>query len=241
MIRSDHGAARDALDELRLVTERTIAAGAGMAIPWLQLATYYCQAATGEFEQARAGFSIYADTQSAGPYATVIALSMLTRVELSLGDAESAAEHAQAAVEIATGPLPNPLYASTARHQLAMAVLLGGECGEAERLAREALAVAVENQLGAVVPPTLEVLALVAEALESYDESAGILGAAERVRDEIGHVHWAPERVSIQALRTRLLAALGPDRLANALAEGRALTTDEVVGWSSRARERPAG
>ena len=92
-----------------------------------------------------------------------------------------------------------------------------------------------------MVPPTLEVLALVAEALESYDESAGILGAAERARDEIGHVRWAPEEVGIQALRTRLLAALGPDRLANALAEGRALTTDEVVGWSSRARKRPAG
>jgi predicted ATPase/class 3 adenylate cyclase len=244
MVRSDHGEARDALDELRIVTERTIAAGAGMAIPWLQLATYYCQAATGAFEQARAGFSIYADTQSAGPYATVIALSMLTRVELSLGDAKSAAKHAQAAVEIATGPLPNPLYAATARHQLAMAVLLGGEAGEAERLAREALAVAVDNQLGAVVSPTLEVLALVAEALESYDESAGILGAAGRARDEIGHVRWAPEEDGIQALRTRLLAALGPDRLATALAEGRALTTDEVVGWSRRARDarkRPAG
>jgi predicted ATPase/class 3 adenylate cyclase len=244
MLRSEHGEAHDALDELRTVTGRTIAAGAGLAIPWLRLATYYCLAATGGLEQAAAGLAVYADAQSAGPYATVIALSMLTRVELSLGDGERAAKHAEAAVEITAGPLPNPLYAATARHQLAMAVLRRGERDAAERLAHEALVVAVENQLGAVVPPTLEVLAFVAEALDSYDESARILGAAERARDEIGHVRWAPEQAGIQALGTRLLAALGPDRLADALAEGRALTTDEAVGWSRRARDarkRPVG
>jgi predicted ATPase/class 3 adenylate cyclase/DNA-binding CsgD family transcriptional regulator len=244
LLRCEHGEADGALGELRSVTERTLAAGAGLAIPWLQLVTYYCQAATGELEQAAAALAIYADTQIAGPYATIIALTMLTRVELSLGDAERAAKHAQAAVEIATGPLPNPLYAATARHQLAMAMLLEGERGEADRVAHEALGIAVENQLAAVLPPTLEVLALVAEALESDDESARILGAAERARDQIGHVRWAPEQAATQALETRLLAALGTDRLAGALAEGRALTTDEAVTWLRRARgarKRPTG
>ncbi|MGZ6564447.1 MAG: helix-turn-helix transcriptional regulator [Solirubrobacteraceae bacterium] len=244
MLRCEHGEAREALDELGTVTERTLAAGAGLAIPWLQLATYYCQAATGELEEAAAALAVYADTHVAGPYATVIALTILARVELSVGDGEGAAKHARAAIEIATGALPNPLYAASAHQQLAMAMLLGGERSEADRLAHEALGLAVENELGAVLPPTLDTLALVADALESHKESARILAAAERAREEIGHVRWTREQAGIEALGTRLLAALGPDRLADALAEGRALTTDEAVGWLRRARgarKRPAG
>jgi DNA-binding CsgD family transcriptional regulator len=242
--RCELGEARDALDELGRVTERTIAAGAGLAIPWLQLATYYCQAATGELEHAAAALAVYADTGVAGPYATVMALTMLSRVELSLGDGEAAAKHAGAAIEIAAGPLPNPLYAATARQQLAMAMFLQGERAEAERLAHDALGTAIENQLAAVLPPTLEVLALVTEAVESHEESARILGAAGRAREAISHLRWAREQASIEALEARLSTALGPDRLAEALAEGRTLSTNEAVGWLRRARgtrKRPAG
>jgi DNA-binding CsgD family transcriptional regulator len=165
-------------------------------------------------------------------------------VELSLGNGDRACRHARAAMEITAGALPNPPYAASARQQLAMALLQGGERSEAQRLAYEALEIAVENELAAILPQTLETVALVAEALESYEESVRILGAAERGREEIGHVRWTREQAGIEALRTRLLAALGPDRLADVLAQGRALTTDEVVRWLRRARgarKRPAG
>jgi predicted ATPase/DNA-binding CsgD family transcriptional regulator len=236
ILRCERGEAREALDELEVVTDRTRASGAGLAMPWLELATSYCQAATGDLDRAAAALAIYADTDIAGPYATVIALTMLARVELSLGDGEAASKHARAAMEITAGALPNPPYAASARQQLAVALLQGGERSEAERLAHEALEIAVEHELAAILPRTLETLALVAELLESYEESARILGAAERAHEEMGHVRWTREQAGIEALRTRLLAALGPDRLADALAQGRALTTDEAARWLRRAR-----
>ena len=85
---------------------------------------------------------------------------------------------------------------------------------------------------------------MTAEALESYEESARIVGAAEQALEQIGHVRWAREQDAIEALQARLHARLGPEMLAERLAEGRSMSTDETTGWLRRARgsrQRPAG
>jgi DNA-binding CsgD family transcriptional regulator len=225
--------------------ERSIAAGAGLAIPWLELATFTARAAAGELEQTRTSLAEYVrEGTSGGPYGTVIALTLLGRIELALGAFDGAGEHARAAIEIADGQLDNPFYGAAARTQLAAVLLAGGESAEAERLSHEALATAVQRGYRPLIAPVLDLLAVVAASLESFDESARILGAAQRARDELGHVPWEPEQAGADALAEHLRAALGDDEYGRALAEGSRLSTEEAIGWLRRARgarKRPAG
>ena len=110
LTRCERGEAAAALADLGPVMERSIVAGAGLAIPWLQLATFIAQAASGDLELARASLADFVDTRaSGGPYGTALALTVLGRVELSLGLVEKTAEHAQMAADIADGKLGNPL------------------------------------------------------------------------------------------------------------------------------------
>lgn len=245
LTRCERGEAAAALADLGPVMERSIVAGAGLAIPWLQLATFIAQAASGELELARASLADFVDTRaSGGPYGTALALTVLGRVELSLGLVEKTAEHAQMAADIADGKLGNPLLGATARLQLSAVALAGGDRGEAERLAHEALDSAVEHQFRPLLAPALEVLAAVAAAFESFEEAARILGAAEHAREEIGHVRWMREQEAIDGLRAGLVLALGEQAFAQAVEAGQALSTEEAIGWVRRARgarKRPAG
>ena len=245
LTRCDRGEAQEVLAELGPVMERSIAAGAGLAIPWLQLAIFSARAALGESEQTRAALSEHiVSGASGGPYGTVIELTLLGRIELSLGEFDSAGEHARAAIEIADGKLGNPLYGAAARTQLAAVTLAGGEPTEAERLAHEALCAAVEYGYRALVAPVLDVLAVVAASLESFEESARIAGAAQRALEELEHVRWEREQAAAAALAEHLRAALGEDEYDQAFAAGHELSTDEAIGWLRRARgarKRPPG
>ena len=115
---------------------------------------------------------------------------------------------------------------------------------DAERLAQEALAIAIEHQFAADVFPALDILAQAAAAVDSVEEAARILGAAERARTDRGRVRWKHEQSAIDELRERLRLAIGEDRLAAEIDAGRALSTDDAVAWLRRARgtrKRPAG
>jgi predicted ATPase/class 3 adenylate cyclase/DNA-binding CsgD family transcriptional regulator len=245
LTRCDHGAADEALAELGSVTERSIAAGAGLAIPWLELSTFTARAAVGDLEQTRASLSEYVSSgASGGPYGTVIALTLLGRIDLSLGEFDGAGGHAQAAIEIADGKLGNPFYGAAARTQLAAVALAGGSPAEAERLAHEALATAVEQGYRPLVAPVLDVLAVTAASLESLEESSRIAGAAQRAFDQLGHVRWEREQAAVDALAAQLRSALDEDGYDRAWAAGHALETDAAISWLRRARgarKRPAG
>jgi Bacterial regulatory proteins, luxR family len=161
-----------------------------------------------------------------------------------LGELESAAEHARRAMQMSDEQLRNPLIGATARLRRAAATLLGGEPAQAERLAHESLGTAVEHGFRPLLFPLLDVLAGVAVALESYEEGARILGAAERVREEIGHVRWEHEQRLVDALHARVRSELGDENAAGAFESGRAMSSEEAIGWLRRARgtrKRPAG
>ncbi|HTZ88396.1 MAG TPA: LuxR C-terminal-related transcriptional regulator [Solirubrobacteraceae bacterium] len=242
---ADRGEAEPAQQEVGPAMERAVSAGAGMAIPILELATSYAQAAAGEYEPARAGLQQVVD-QGAGDslQGTTFTLTMLARVELAHGMPSAAAEHATTARELAQGSLANQLLASTANNLLAACALAADEPSEAETLAHAALADAVEHDFRPQVQSALDVLAGVAAMLESYEEAARILGASERLREELGHVRWDAEQVAIERLRDALGGALGEREATETIEEGRAMGTADAIGWLRRARgarKRPAG
>jgi predicted ATPase/class 3 adenylate cyclase/DNA-binding CsgD family transcriptional regulator len=242
---TEQGAARQALAELGPAMERAVSAAAGMAIPTLWMATLYAQAAEGELDTARAQLQQLIDEGAGGSlHGMAYGLTMLARVELSLGLHAQAAEHAGAAREIADQRLENPLLGATANGQLGLCALTRGEPGEAEQLAHAALDDAVAHDFRAQVQSALDTLARVAAALESHEEAARILGAAERARESLGHVRWPAEQATIEALRGQLSEALGERGAAETIEEGRAMSSEDALGWLRRARgsrKRPAG
>jgi DNA-binding CsgD family transcriptional regulator len=119
-----------------------------------------------------------------------------------------------------------------------------GEWGEAEALLHEALAPRVERKLWLYLPYTLDELAAVAAGLESYEESARLLGAVEGGRAKLGLARWAPDEPRFAALETNVRDALGGEAFEAAHAEGGALTLEEAAAWVRRARgtrKRPSG
>ncbi len=245
ILRAERGAGEAELADLGAAMERSLAAAAGLAISPLQVAIPYAQASAGLLEQARGSLEEYlAQGAAGGPYEMALALSALARTELGLGLLDSAAEHAQAVAEIAEGSLDNPMFRATARQALAVVALARGEATEAEQLAHQSLANATEHDLAPYVYPALDVLAAVAAALESFEEAARILGAADRAREELGRVRWDREQEAVDALKERLSAELGAEALAEAVAQGSEMSTEEAIGWLRRtrgSRKRPSG
>jgi predicted ATPase/DNA-binding CsgD family transcriptional regulator len=245
ILRAERGDGEAALADLGPVMERSLASAAGLAISPLQLAIAYTQASAGLLEQARASLQEGLEQEAAGgPFEMASSLSLLARTELALGLLDSAAEHAQAIAEIADGPLDNPTFRATASLVLACVALARGESSEAEGLAHKALGAAIEHGLPPYVFPSLDVLAAVAGALDSFEEAGRILGAAERAREELGRVRWAPEQALVEELQERLRAELGESAVAEAIAQGAAMSTEQAIGWLRRARgsrKRPAG
>jgi predicted ATPase/class 3 adenylate cyclase/DNA-binding CsgD family transcriptional regulator len=243
MIRIERGRGEDVLVDLGPVLERSIAAAAGLAIPVLHQAIACAQASVGMLDSARASLTRYVEQGAdGGVFGMAIGLLWLARTELALDQLDAVADHATQALDIARA-LSNPAIAATADHARAAVALRRGDARQAERLAHEALALAVEHDLTPNIAPSLELLAQTAAAFESYHEAARILGAAERVRGTLGRVRWPPEQTVIEQLADQLHAAL-PDRtFGEALAQGRTMTTSEAIAWLRRARgtrKRPA-
>jgi DNA-binding CsgD family transcriptional regulator len=251
MLRSDRGDGAAALSKLGPVIDASIAAGAGLAIPPLRAAMSYVAACAGDVETARisAAQRVEAALGTHGPgegnalpagpsgaYGQAVGLSMLARIELAAEDPTAAADHARLACEIADRALGNQLIGAAARRCLAMAALAHDDVSDAERLAHEALAIAIDHRFAADIFPALDLLARAAAALESHEEAARILGAADRAREELGRVRWRHEQSAIDDLRERLRLALGDDQLATEIDAGRALSTSDAVAWLRRAR-----
>ncbi len=245
LLRAERGQGATALAELQPAMEYAIATGAGLAMPALLAGTFYAQASIGQLEQARDSLTWYVEANiGGGPYGTASALTFLARIELCLGESNKAAAHTRAARKMNDTQLRNPLIDATARQHLAATALAKHEPSDAERIAHEALTAAVEHGFRPLLYPVLDILAGVAVTLKSFEEGARILGAAERAREEIGHVRWAREQERIDTLHQLVQAELGQDAYAQALQDGRAMTTNEAIGWLRRARgtrKRPAG
>jgi predicted ATPase/class 3 adenylate cyclase/DNA-binding CsgD family transcriptional regulator len=245
ILRAERGDGLAALADLDPVLERSVADAAGLAFSPLHLAIAYAQASSGQLEQARALVSESLNQGAAGgPSEMAFDLSLLARVEIGLGLFDSAAEHARAVAEILDGSLENPMFSAIANRLLAVVALARGEATDAEAFAHKALATTTEHDLAPYVFCALDILAATAAALESFAEAARIFGAAERARKQLGRVRWAYEQAAVDALKERLADELGGQALAESVAQGEAMSTEEAIGWLRRARgtrKRPAG
>ena len=114
---------------------------------------------------------------------------------------------------------------------------------DAERTVHDAIGPLIEHGFRPDLPAAFDTLAEIAAGLESHEEAARLLGAAECARQEVGLAPWQHEAERSAALASRMREQLGDASYDEASAAGRALTTDEALAYVRRARgerRRPA-
>jgi DNA-binding CsgD family transcriptional regulator len=164
-------------------------------------------------------------SDSAGSMYTVHALLALDRID-------------EARAEIETDrPNFRPVITPYLMAVDALIARADGNLVAAEELAHEALSHQHQTGLRFFVAHTLEALAGIAAARESYVEFARLAGAAQALRDEMGYVLRYPYEQRVR--NTDLPAArcaLGDEAFDAAFAEGSALDEDAAVAYAQRAR-----
>lgn len=125
---------------------------------------------------------------------------------------------------------------AAAKEDLGRVAAARGDWAAAEGLLHEVLAIRVQHDFAAQVPPALDALAEVAAGLESYEETARTLGVAQGARERLGMARWAPDEPRCRELADLARHALGAERYVDVFEEGRALSLEEAVAWIRRAR-----
>ena len=119
-----------------------------------------------------------------------------------------------------------------------------GALDRAEDHLHEALAIARPMRYKAAVVDALEVLGAIAADLDSFEEAARILSAADTLRDACGYLFRAPtQQRDHTATMEKLRGAMSASELADAWSEGAALSWEEACDYAGRGRgerKRPA-
>ena len=230
------GRAPRALEQMLDISAQTLLHGGSFAFAWIELLVAQAEAGCDRLRAARARLESLVNVDAWGmTHALAWAQAELAEVLRLLGEDDEAIRHGTRAVETA-GHLRNPWLAAKAQLTLGRLAARREEWAQAEHLHHDALATIWERRYLLELPSVLEALAEVAAGLESHTESARILGAAARMRDELGFVAWPAQRVALAALSERLGDALGTAAFEQALTDGRALDRAEAVLWLRRAR-----
>jgi predicted ATPase/DNA-binding CsgD family transcriptional regulator len=243
LVDAETGHAARGLERLGPARERAMALGAGVGMPWTEATIAQAQAALGRMDEARDAFEALIETWWFARHAMVWAEAGLAEVLRLEGNEHGAALHAERAIEVADG-MGHFFYRTRAIHVLGRLAAGRSEWGAAEGLHHQALAMITDRGFRAELPNSLEGLAGVAAGLESNEEAAALLGAAERARRELGLVAWEAQREEVGVLTNRIRETLGAEAFEAAWTQGADLSADEVVGWVRRARgsrKRPSG
>jgi predicted ATPase/class 3 adenylate cyclase len=115
---------------------------------------------------------------------------------------------------------------------LAYALILVGRLQEAGELAREALVLAREMHSPVAVMHLFETVADLARGRGDSEAAARLLGAAEQLRDELGEMPQRPTAEALRRAEAALRAAVGDQRYADLLAEGRAMPVDDAIAFA---------
>jgi predicted ATPase/class 3 adenylate cyclase/DNA-binding CsgD family transcriptional regulator len=222
---------------------RVLASGGGMALAFTQTQLACARAALGELAPARAILEAVVASGADYGYALATALVALGDVLRAQDEADGAEQRAREALEISER-VGSPALAASSRVLLGRLAAGRGDWSQAETLLHEALAPQAELQLRLWLPQTLEALAEIAAGLESSEEAARLLGAAQRARSDLGIVRWPPDEPRIHAFADAARAQMGDEAFAAAQADGASLSLDEAIAWIQRARgsrKRPSG
>jgi predicted ATPase/DNA-binding CsgD family transcriptional regulator len=187
----------------------------------------------GDYEQAEVfyaeGLSLSRELDSA--YLRFLFLSNWGWTSLLGGDHQRATLLIEEAVELArerrrrfTGLLPRAL------DTLGWAALVGGELGRAKAVLSESLTLCKELGDKGTLLMSLEGLACVAGAEGEGLRAARLFGAAEALMEATGYRLVPQERAVLEPYRTRIRSRLGERAWEEALAQGRAMGLDEVIG-----------
>ncbi len=157
---------------------------------------------------------------------------------LAQGDSAAARRSADEAVSTSVGC--HLAMALSSRARIAKAQ---GEPEQAERDAREALALAAEVDAHLITADALECLAGLVGSAGSHREAARLYGAAEAVRKETGTVRFKVYDDAYATAVDSVRDALGDSDFESAWAEGAAMSTLEAIAYARRGhggRKRPA-
>lgn len=159
-------------------------------------------------------------------------------VALARGDVDEARRWADEAVSMTTG-----WHLSAALTTRARVAIARGAPEQAKQDLHDALAHAadVKAQLG--VPDILESLAALAGDVDSHQEAARLLGAADAIRRRTGEVRFKTYQAAYDTALVSTRTALGQNDFDERWSEGAALSIDEAIAYTQRGRgerKRPA-
>jgi DNA-binding CsgD family transcriptional regulator len=228
----DPAAAVERLDACRA---RTIAAGAGWALPRIDIGLAHALAELGDIPTARSTLEPIVASGADWGYTLGLAAAQLTDTLRIAGDLTAAEARAEETLAIGER-IQVAVLVGLANEQLARLALSRDEPGHAEELIHRALAAYLGYGAVRCLPQTFDGLAEIAARLDSGEEAARILGAAHRLREELGLVRSRHDGPWIAALEQTLREQLGDPGFGDAFEQGTALSLTEAVIWMRHAR-----
>lgn len=236
LLDTDAGEPGAALERLELCREQMVVAGVGLGVHFVDAGIALTHAALGRLEEARRVLTALTEEHEGGyEWLRGMALLQLAQVERHRGDGDAAEACAKRALAVAEH-LGHAGLRARAHQQLARGAAAGQDWVRAEQLAQQALAVQAERSDHLDIPDSLDVLAEIAAGLESDEEAARLLGAADRARADLGLARWQLEQERADELAQRLGEVLGDEAMASATAAGQALSIGETIAYVRRAR-----
>ncbi|MGN6169081.1 MAG: LuxR C-terminal-related transcriptional regulator, partial [Solirubrobacteraceae bacterium] len=224
-----------AIARLQPVRARMVAAGAGLGLGLVESYLSLARATVGDVDDAREALEALVATGMDFGYLLSNAIVNLAEILRVGGQPVASQARAAEALAIAEG-IGNAATVAFAKEICGRLASSREQWTEAETLVHDALALRVEYRILLNVPQTFDALAEVAAGLESYEEAARVLGAAQRARVDLGLQRWSPDQPRFAQLEEDLRTALGDVAFEAALSSGLELSLDQAVAWIRRAR-----
>jgi DNA-binding CsgD family transcriptional regulator len=169
------------------------------------------------------------------PFLIIELKSMRARLALQAGDMAAALLALDQADASAVG-LGTPWYRAAVANLEGRVRHAQGDPSAAEDAHHRALALCVEYGFAAVAAETLEQLASVAAAGESWSEAGRLYGAAAALREHTGSKRAAPDEPAVAADLAAARTVLGEDEFEAVHTEGFALNLAAAAAYASRTR-----
>jgi predicted ATPase/class 3 adenylate cyclase/DNA-binding CsgD family transcriptional regulator len=227
----------------RTTLGRVLTTGAGMVLGMSNQILARTEIASGELSAARGHLETAIDVERSGfAYPLSWHLALMSTLERLEGNLDAAHHRAGEALEVAQR-LGSGWMQANAERVLGRLALAAGEAIEAERYVHDALGRLVVKGFALDIPECFDVLAVIAAAQESFEESARLLGAAAAGREWLGILRFPPEPRFWADVERTTQEALGSEGYGAAFAAGAGLTIDEAVAYARRdqsERKRPS-
>ncbi len=136
----------------------------------------------------------------------------------------------------------NPLLTLITFYNLAQSALARDDHAEAGRLLEEAIGLSGQAGDRANLAHLLEALATVGALSEAEERSAVLLGAAERLLEEVGarvYNYYLPDRSLYERTAATVRSQLGDAAFEEARAEGREMTFEQAVAYALKDEASP--